>query len=366
MSELLRDVLRERAAVPPPVFDAAGLVTRAERRIRRRRLIGVVAAVVVMAVVAAGLVLVPRLHDDPAPVDRPARFVEHRLTYVQAGVVHYGNQTFDTGVLAVMALARTPYGFLLATYSGNVWFSDGSTAEKVGLDVAARHSSAVTADATGPLAAWVETADDGVAELVVYDSRRAVVVARVSGGPADEAAPPDVVAVDDQAVYWSQRPGTGDPLLRYDVATGEQEAVDLPSLAYVADVADGVFAYGTSDLGAYRVVVASPRARSTIEGLLMFDADLSPDGSYLAGHGRRGLGVFEVATGQQVSLQPPRGYGAHQFMGWVDRNTVAVWDHYKFTILTCAVPSGSCQVAVQDPGDPGVWRPLFPEGYQPG
>ena len=50
-------------------------------------------------------------------------------------------------------------------------------------------------------------------------------------------------------------------------------------------------------------------------------------------------------------------------MGWVDRNIVAVWDHYKFTILTCAVPSGSCQVARQDPGP--AWRPLFP-GYQPG
>jgi hypothetical protein len=137
-------------------------------------------------------------------------------------------------------------------------FSDGSTAEKVGGELTARDISAVTADATGRLAAWVETADDGVGELVVYDSRRAVVVARVSGGPAIEAAPPDVVAVDDQAVYWSQRPGTGDPLLRYDVATGEQEAVDLPSLAYVADVADGEFAYGTGGLRGYRVVVASP------------------------------------------------------------------------------------------------------------
>lgn len=365
MSEMLRDVLRERAGVAPPVFDAGGLVARAERRIRRRRLITGVAAVVVMGVVAAGLASMPRLHDEPAPIDRPARFVEPRLTYVQAGVVHYGDMSLDTGVGAVMSLARTPYGFLLANYSGDVWFSDGSAAERVGLDLTARRSSAVTADATGPRAAWLETADDGVAELVVYDSRRGEVVARVPGRPADET-PPDVVAIDDQAVYWTHRAGMGDPLLRYDVATGEQEAVELPSAAFVADVADGVLAYGTGDLGAYQVVVTSPGVGSTIKGLSMFDADLSTDGSYVAGYGRRGLAVFEVATGQRISLRPPRGYGVHQFMGWVERNAVAVWDHNQDTVLTCRVPSGSCQVALQDPGGPGVWRPLFPEGYQPG
>jgi hypothetical protein len=368
MTEFLREVLAERARVAPPTIDPAELLAEAQRRIRRRRLVSVAAAAVVTAMIAGGAALMPSLFDEPAAVDRPARFTERLVSYAQGSVVHYGDQAFDIGVTVDRSLAPTDYGFVVANSSGEVWFTDGSETVQVGERLGPRDINSVKSDATGALAAWVERNEAQVAELVVYDTRRGEMVARVTGNPlgAGYDSHPRVIAVDDDAVYWN----SNNVLLRYDVAAQRQTTVELPSVddpSQVYDVADGVWAYRTDDLPSSQILVGAPGTSATIERL-SFGEDLSPDGSYQAGLASDQTrhvspAVVDVATGEHVTLRPPRGYDPHQYLGWVDADTVAVWDADEDTVLACAVPAGSCRVASKPPLR--YVRPVFP-GYQPG
>ena len=56
----------------------------------------------------------------------------------------------------------------------------------------------------------------------------------------DHGSTPQLIAIDDGAVYWKPPGGEIDaPLLRYDVSTGEQTEVEVPAGASPVDVAAG-------------------------------------------------------------------------------------------------------------------------------
>ena len=369
MSEVLREVLRDRSEVPPVAFDANILMSRAESRMRRRRALNAVGVVALLAVVAGGAALGRDVGRGPEPAAPPARFAEPRLSYALGDVVHYGADSFETGLKVNRGgLARTDYGFGLVQFN-DVWFSDGTQTEKIGRLDYAQAPQSVFSDAEGTLVAWVGPDGDGKGEVVVYDSRLREVVARL-GGPMNIGSAPQLIAIDDGAVYWRQPGGEMDaPLLRYNVSTGEQTEVEGPAGAVAVDVAGGAISYYAPDFspdpGPGWLIVDALGSRSRI-GRLYLAGDLSPDGSFVVGSRQSGTAVFDTGTSHEVALHLPKGSAAHQFMGWVDGNTFAFWDGDNRAVLTCEAPTGTCVVALRDPGDAKtLWWPQFP-GYHPG
>jgi hypothetical protein len=373
MSEALRDVLRDRSdEVPAFAFDADTLMSRAESRRRRRRLVNAVGVAALVAVIGGVVALGPGEGGDPEPVAPPARFAEPKLLFALGQVVHYGDESFDTGLELNRGLARTDHGIVLV-HGTEVWFSDGTEKEKIGRVIDAQVPRSVTADAEGTLVAWVGPDGDEHSEVVVYDSRLREVVARLDAGPLPIETFPEVIAIEDGAVYWKRVSGrTDDPLLRYDLSTGEQTEVELPADATVSDVAAGAVMYWLSEPSPGQLVIESAGSRSRIEAFAWL-ADLSPSASFVfvaapsrAPGNNTGGAVFDTGTGNEVGLPLPKGSAAPQFMGWVDGNTLAFWDHDRRAALTCEAPTGSCVVAVREPGDAAtVWFPHFP-GYRPG
>ena len=71
----------------------------------------------------------------------------------------------------------------------------------------------------------------------------------------------------------------------------------------------------------------------------------------MVGSRQSGTAVFDTGTAGEVALHLPKGSAAPQFMGWVDGNTFAFWDGDNRAVLTCEAPTGSCVVAVREPGD---------------
>jgi hypothetical protein len=365
MSDVLRGVLKDRSDdVLPFAFDVENLVSQAESRRRRTRVVHAVGVVALVAAIVGAVALGPGLRPDPEPAAPPARFAEPKLLYALGDVVHYGGESFETGLEVNRGLARTDYGFVLV-HGKEVWFSDGTEREKIGRIADAQVAQSVISDAEGRLVAWVGPDGDGQGEVVVYDSRLGEVAGRL-GGMMNLGSVPQLIAIDDGAVYW-RRPGgrVDDPLLRYHVSTGEQTELQGPAEAIAADVAGGTVAYYAPSPGPGRLLVDAPGSRSRIGGVF-FPADLSPDGSFVVASRKSGTAVFDAGTADEIALHLPQGFAAHQFLGWVDGNTFAFWDGDRRAVLSCEAPTGNCVVALRDPGDAvAVWFPQFP-GYHPG
>ena len=81
MSEVLREVLRDRSEVPPVAFDADILMSRAESRMRRRRAVNAVGVVALLAAVAGGAALGRDAGRGPGACRTTGRFAEPRLSY---------------------------------------------------------------------------------------------------------------------------------------------------------------------------------------------------------------------------------------------------------------------------------------------
>ena len=125
MSEL--DVLRRLGdQIVPPPFEALGETAR--RRARRARVATSVAVAVVVAVSATAVFLGRdadrRVEPAPAPITRP-------LTYADGSTIHYGDQTVDAAG-PVVELDVTDDGVGYRTDDGQIWFTDGSTIDRLG------------------------------------------------------------------------------------------------------------------------------------------------------------------------------------------------------------------------------------------
>jgi hypothetical protein len=201
MTRLLSDVLHERAdSAPGPHVDLDAIIGAGNRRVRRSRLSTGLAAAAVATVVAGSSLVLPGLvaQERDAPVaGAPAPFTERRAGYALDGAIHWGDETFEVG-LPVTSYVQTDDGFVLTNRQGDVFLFDGTDSQRIGFTSNGR----IRADDTGSLVAWVDRAEDGHPQYVVYDTRTMAEVARVddvAAGPSREEwdLAAEVFAVDD-------------------------------------------------------------------------------------------------------------------------------------------------------------------------
>lgn len=365
MTKLLQDMLHERAAsAPGPRVDVEAIIGSGESRVRRVRLTAGLAAAAVAAVVAGSSFVVPGLlaHDQepPATAGTPSPFAERRAGYAMHGVIHWGDQSYRVGT-DVDSYVQTDDGFVLANRKGDVLLFDGTGTQRIGRTT----NRMLRADDTGSLVAWVDTADDGQPQYVVYDTSTGREVARVDdevAGPARPGSEGDggalVYAVDDGSVYWR----SGERIVRYVVAAGDAPQVTrwVPTSGQsfpagtvdLVDVAAGRLAYrvdgpdGRSDFYVGdRVAEQNPELPSGHNGYL------SPDGRYVGVEDDDVMAVYDTGTGAPVTVAGLDGYPFTVVTGWVDADTAMVFaikdldaDPYVFDMLECDVPSGACGI----------------------
>lgn len=361
MTGILKETLRERAeGQTTPRFDVDAIAAAGDRRARHRR-----AAVgsVAVAAVALSAIAVPRLLDTAgttgadAPVagqgrEAAAAFVERRPTYAVDGVIHYGTTQIDVG-RPIESFVQTDDGFVLTTRNGDVWLADGTGSERVG------HSGnrRLRADDTGSLVAWVDSADDGHPQYVVFDTSSRKEVARVDDSAAGPSRAPEdrgaeVFAVDDGSAYWR----TQDGLVRYDVAERTSKALQRDTLGSIVDVADGHFAHKVweADGGSSGIRVSRDLEHPAPPLPSGYDnAILSPSARYISGDDGDETTVYDVAT-RAIVTPSIEGYAFAGAYAWLDDSTLTMIGIKRLggvqpiDILECTVPKGSCTVAADD------------------
>ena len=361
MTGLLKDTLREQAeGQTTPRFDVDAIAAAGNRRARHRR-----AAVGSVAVAAVALTAftVPRLLGTAgttgadAPVagqgrEAAAAFVERRPTYAVGGVIHYGRTQIDVG-RPIETFVQTDDGFVLTTKNGDVWLADGEGSERVG------HSgnSRLRADDTGSLVAWVDAADDGHPQYVVFDTSSRKEAARVDDNAAGPSREPEdrgaeVFAVDDGAAYWRTHEG----LVRFDVAEGTSKVLERRTLDFIVDVANGHFAHKVweADGGSSGIRVSTDLAHPAPPLPSTHDSGLlSPDGGYIAVEDGSPdeMAVYDTVTRDEVT--PKTGYAFAAPYGWLDDDTLTMIGikHLEGTmpidILECSIAEGTCEVVAE-------------------
>ena len=366
MTRLLSDMLHERAAsAPGPQVDLDAIIGDGDRRVRSSRLTTGLAAAAVAAVVAGSSFVLPGLvaGGPEAPVAGAASpFAERRAGYALDGVIHWGNDSFPVG-MPVASYVQTDDGFVLTTRKGDVFLFDGTDSRRIG----STSNQGLRADDTGSLVAWVDDAEDGHPQYVVFDTRTMTEVARVDDDVAGPAAPgaeheggATVYALDDGSAYWR----VGDEIVRYDIAGGESEVVTRwtgggsgsepgPAVDLV-DVAAGKLAYRTEGRRGSTMSVGERVGDLAVAMPSGWNGALSPDGRYLGVEEADEMAIYETSTGAVVT---PAGLGRYPFSvvtGWVDDDTATVFaikdlaaQPYAFDLLTCDVPTGACDVVTQ-------------------
>lgn len=361
MTELLRDVLHEHAdTTPAPHVDLDGIIGEGERRVRRRRMTGGLAAASAVALVAGsglavqGMVGTP----GPAPTGTPSTFGERQVSWATGDVIHWGTETFAVG-RRIASYVQTDDGFVYTTPTRDVWFHDGIASHRIGRAGAGR----LRTDDTGSLVAWVGADRAGSTEYVVYDTALGREVARVgddAAGPAVEETDlaAEVFAVDDGSVYWRV---DGDRIVRYHVSSGEAVVVHEqqppadpsdkgPSVYELADVAAGLLAYLVDSTRGVQAKVAGTIDLDEPTVARASNVLLSPDGRYLAAEEDDNIRLYDVATREDVTPDLAH-YPYAVAYGWVDEDTAMAFGipalsgpGYDVDLLSCVIPSGTCEV----------------------
>lgn len=358
MTDLLRDMLAERADVEPPALDLDGIVAAGDRRLRRRRVASVAgAALITLAVVAGGITGVRMVSgmDDP-PV---ATFAERRATYAVGSEIHYGADVISVAPHKVSAFVQVDSGFVFTTEEGGVFVVNKDGVDRIEPD---NTTNRLTADHRGNLVGWVETHNDD-ADSVVYDVAAGREVVRTATGNdfppgASIAVTPRVVAIDGNTAYF----GTLHGLYRWNVKTNKGELVaEVPPNA-VRAVVDGQMVYqqpltqpgtgigltiGTTleDSGGLRFsgqqAFLSPGAKSLVTQPEDTRMSIEP--------GWAGLQAYDVASGRQLML--PYAYETLVFGQWLDDHTFTAAGERRTSrtdeadLLTCSMQSSACKVA---------------------
>jgi hypothetical protein len=366
MTGLLKDTLREQAdAQNPPRFDVEAIVREGDRRVGRSRLTTGLVAAGLAGIVAAGALGLPRIvqTDDRLTASPAPPGVERKVTFAVGDVVYWGKEHVSMQ-RAVSSYVRTDDGFVYTTADGGVWFHAGRGAERIGESANRR----LRADDAGSLVAWVDLAEDGHPQYVVYDTASRTELARVddnaagpSQDPGDEGA--EVLAVDDGAAYWRVDGG----IARYDVESGDTEEVwtapqvvdpanKPPRVTDLVDVADGTIAYVLEDQEGSRMMVGPEIGEDARPMPSGWNGVLSPDATYLGVEEEDELAVYETATGRDVTPDLER-YTFKVVYGWVDQDTAMTLaieslegEPYVADFLACDIPSGGCRVVVGDVG----------------
>ncbi len=362
MSEL--DVLRRLGdQIVPPPFEALGETAR--RRARRARVATSVAVAVVVAVSATAVFLGRdadrRVEPAPTPITRP-------LTYADGSTIHYGDRTVDAAG-PVVELDVTDDGVGFRTDDGQIWFTDGSTIDRLGALgetgsgyrdpwPLTSHPSWMLSPNTGSRLVWFEFPAPGRPEVVVYDTGSGTEVARevVQLGQGHTAVP---ATLTDRYVYWFKDPDPGEmpedqAQVRYDPTTGEQSGITEGDLLEDLD-----------SEAAMRSIRLKGDGRADATGKFHYSDGMGQQMGLDLRQGVAGVnGVAPVGAGDMVArdvggrpfvFDPPRDYtdksGVAWLVQWLDDQTVVVLNPLRrgTDLLSCHLDTGTCEVATSGP-----------------
>ena len=373
----LQNLLTTRAdSVDPPTFDSSAVVAHGERLVRRRiRLVAAGAALAVALTGGTSALLLELGSDRTAPSERPPSVVPpwtpgtRPVTYGQEQTLHLGERQIATG-LDFLSLDVTDDGAALTTLDGRIWFTDGSSIDRIGTTLGGRKDDSggvgwqmhrpkewVVSDTRGSLLAWLEFHNQraGRPELVVYDSASRTVLARK---PVDipRGGVALVVTIVDREVFLvttSNARNARRSLLSYDVDSGELGAVDAATVEAARRDEPRALVVGPSvDDGKLLSWEQTGDDLTTTGVLTVRDSELE--------------GLFDPGTGERVVLRVPLA----ERVGLPDRLWFVQWiDDDRFTafflrpvstgdLLVCRISAGRCDIAV----DASTWTtpPVLP------
>ena len=365
MSEL--DVLRRLGdQIVPPPFEA--LRETARRRARRTRVASIAVAASVVAASATTVYLARDAdrQSEPAPVTPPT---SRPLTYADGNTIHYGDDTIEAD-RPVVELDLTDYGVGFRTDDGRIWFSDGSTPEKLGTLgetgpgygdnnwPLTSHPNWMLSSNAGSRLVWFEFPSPGDPEVVVYDTGAGREVARdtVALEPEHTAVPAEL---SERFVYWFKDP-TSEEMpedqvqYRYDPARREQSRITEQDL--LTDL-DGD--------AAVRSIRLKGDGRADASGAFHYSNGLGQQMGLDLQQGVAGInGVAPVGAGDMVAkdvdgrpfaFEPPPDYtdksGVAWLVQWLDNQTVVVVSPLRQStdLLACHLDTGRCDVAASAP-----------------
>ena len=365
MSEL--DVLRRLGdQIVPPPFEA--LRETARRRARRTTVTSIAVAASVVAASAATVYLgrdVDR-EPEPAPVTPPT---SRPLTYADGSTIHYGDRTVEADG-PVVELDLTDYGVAFRTDDGQIWFSDGSTTDRLGRLgetgpgysdewPLTSHPGWMLSSNAGSRLVWFEFPSPGDPEVVVYDTGSRHEVARdpVALGPGHTAVPAEL---SERFVYWFRDPNPDkmpeeQAQVRYDPATGEQSPITEPELLRDLDRDAAERSVRLKGDGRWET---APHGFHYSDGMdLQIGLSLEKETAGVDGLAPLGPGdqVAEDVNGHPFVFEPPPGYtdkaGVAWLVQWLDDETVVVVSPLRqgTNLISCHLDTGRCDVATSAP-----------------
>lgn len=356
----LQRMLTERAdSVEVPKLDPRDVLAHGERLARRRHRLasGGVAAALALTLGTAAL-LVDRDGTPPPPTDRPVPAPEwtpgtRPLTYGVGQTLHLGERKIDTS-LDFLSIDPTDDGAALTTSDGGIWFTDGTTVERIGSTLGERR---IGKDSFSYLAGdpreWVASADAGSTlawmefpgqrvdrpELVVYDSGIRTVLARQPIEVADQNSATVLDLVDDAVFVAEDDRGSFDPtpILRYDIEPGAIHRVeDADVEAARRDVARALVVGSAT----YGELLHTPDRTTvdtrSVQTLAVRDSKLD--------------GLRDPHTGDPVEITVPERYDGDTlwFTQWLDDDRFALVTYAGIgELLVCRISAGRCEVVVE-------------------
>ena len=144
MNTDLQNLLARRAdSVESPVFDPRVVMAGAQRRLRRRnRFVAAGAALTLAVTLGVTALVLDRRGDPTVPSDRLDRGLTwtpgtRPITYGQEQTLHLGDREIATGI-DFLSVDVTDDGAALTTLDGGIWFTDGTTVERIGSTIPLR------------------------------------------------------------------------------------------------------------------------------------------------------------------------------------------------------------------------------------
>jgi hypothetical protein len=373
MSEL--DVLRRLGdQILPPPFEA--LQETARRRARRARAATSLAVAAAVVAVSATTVYLDR-GDDRRVEPAPATPTSRPLTYADGSTIHYGDHTVEAGG-NVVELDVTDYGAGYRTEDGGIWFTDGSTIDRLGTlgetgpgygDTwpLTRRPGWMLSSNSGSRLVWFEFPAPGEPEVVVYDTSSGHEVTRESVAlqPGQTAVPAEL---SERFVYWFKDPNPEEmpedqTQVRYDPATGEQSRVTEPELL---DDVDRDAAVRSVRLKGDDRWEKAPHGFHYSDGMgQQMDLGLQKAVAGVNGVAPVGPGdmVAEDVSRQTFAFEPPLNYtdkaGVAWLVQWLDDQTVVVLSPLRQStdLIACHLDTKTCEVAASAPA--GIVVPDF-------
>lgn len=352
MTEKLKRLMHERAALPEfDLPDVDHLVAAGTRRARRRTGSVVAGGLASLAVIGGVVATVQLAGDDrPRGEDQVAAPTPTReVSWASGSTIHLGDATLEVG-RRVEAFVSTADGFVFAS-GGDVYEADGTDVQKIGqID---RQRPHLVADEDGSLAGWVQRGGEDPA-YAVHDLAEGVTSVNSmplpAGGGGDQPGA-YFYAIDDDTAYWLEERG----VVAVDLGSGDVAVLfPVPSETFtITDVETDTLAFqlpDTGDAGIAGTFVGGPDDAVSLPEAYGDSGALSPDARWYSSDADEPT-VYDVASGERVSFDLTGFATGYE---WLDQDTLvmiaAEQDTGPVDLLTCEVPAGTCEVAVDDLG----------------